>query len=336
MTENTMNDAAQPTLEPKPERVGPVVGLALGSGSARGWAHIGVIQGLEELGISPQVVCGTSIGALVGAVYVSGELDAFAEWVGKLTSRDVMRLLDFSFSGGMVKGETLFKFFEERHRNPDIESLDKRFASIATEMKTGREIWITRGPILPAARASCALPGVFSPVQFNERWMLDGGLVNPVPVSTCRALGAEVVIAVNLNAQLVGGHLSRAKLQAEADHEPKESTRADRNLWTRVRDYLSTGDDSQPGFFDVVAASVNIMQDRITRARMAGDPPDITLVPLLEDFALMDFDRAEEAIAEGRRLVQAHAETICGWCGIRAPKPANAAATSEEAPAASD
>lgn len=300
-----MSERSQPS--------GPVVGLALGSGSARGWAHIGVIQGLEALGIRPQVVCGTSIGALVGAVYVSGELEAFAEWVGKLTSRDVMRLLDFSFSGGMVKGETLFRFFEERHRNPDIESLEQRFASIATEMKSGREIWITKGPILPAARASCALPGLFSPVQFNDRWMLDGGLVNPVPVSTCRALGAEVVIAVNLNAQLVGGHLSRAKLQAEADHEPPDSSRADRTLWNRVRGYLSSGDGAAPGFFDVVAASINVMQDRITRARMAGDPPDITLVPLLEDFALMDFDRAEEAIAEGRRVVEAHADAIRSW-----------------------
>lgn len=306
-----MSETSEPT--------GPVVGLALGSGSARGWAHIGVIQGLEAIGIRPQVICGTSIGALVGAVYVSGELEAFAEWVCKLTSRDVMRLMDFSFSGGMMKGETLFKFFEERHQNPDIESLEQRFASIATEMKSGREIWITKGPILPAARASCALPGLFSPVQFNGRWMLDGGLVNPVPVSTCRALGADVVIAVNLNAQLVGGHLSRARLQAEADHEPKEASRADRNLWTRVRDYLSSGDGAQPGFFDVVASSINIMQDRITRARMAGDPPDITLVPMLEDFALMDFDRAEEAIAEGRRLVEASAETLRSWCGVRAP-----------------
>jgi NTE family protein len=294
----------------------PVVGLALGSGSARGWAHIGIIQGLEEIGVRPQVVAGTSIGALVGAVYVSGQLQDFAEWVSKLSARDVFSLLDFTWSGGMVKGQKLFGFFEERHRNPNIEELEQRFVSVATEMKTGREIWITRGPILPAARASCAIPGLFSPVQFESRWMLDGGLVNPVPVSACRAMGADVVIAVNLNAQLVGAHMSRASEEAVASEVT--TMRAERTLWHRLADYLKSGDGQNPSFFDVVASSVNIMQDRLTRSRMAGDPPEITLVPLLEDFALMDFHRAEHAIAEGRRLVEENAVAIRAWAGLPA------------------
>ena len=292
----------------------PVVGLALGSGSARGWAHIGIIQGLEAMGLRPQVVVGTSIGALVGAVYVSGQLDAFAEWVQTLTSREVFRFLDFSFTGGVVKGETLFSFFESQHRNPDISSLAQRYASVATEMSSGREIWINKGPILPAARASCALPGLFSPVQFDGQWMLDGGLVNPVPVSTCRAMGADLVIAVNLNAQLVGRHFSRAAEPAEPS--PDERAR-DRGWWDRVRDYMSSGGSDEEGgsprFFDVIASSVNIMQDRITRSRMAGDPPDLTLVPELRDFALMDFPRAKEAIAEGRRLVEQHQDLLRRW-----------------------
>lgn len=294
----------------------PVIGLALGSGSARGWAHIGVLQALEDLGIRPKVVCGTSIGALVGAVYVSGQLDEFAEWVQKLTAREVFRYMDFSFSGGMVKGEALFGFFEKHHRNPEIRDLGQRFASVATEMSSGREIWITQGPILPAARASCALPGLFSPVQFNGRWMLDGGLVNPVPVSTCRALGADVVIAVNLNAQLVGQHFSRS---TETDVDEGED-KAERGWWNSVRDYLSSGDgEGAPRFFDVVASSVNIMQDRITRSRMAGDPPDMTLVPLLEDFALMDFHRAKEAITEGRRLIEAQEQRLLDWARMSRP-----------------
>ena len=184
------------------------------SGSARGWSHIGVIQELEKMGIRPQVIAGTSIGALVGAVYVSGQLQDFTDWVTKLTGRDVVRLMDFTFSGGFVRGEKLFGFFHEHHKNPNIEDLAQRYASVATEMQTGREIWITRGPVLAAARASCAVPGLFSPVKHEERWMLDGGLVNPVPVSTARALGADVVIAVNLNAQLVGAHASSASRQA--------------------------------------------------------------------------------------------------------------------------
>ncbi len=294
----------------------PVVGLALGSGSARGWAHIGIIQGLEAIGVRPQVVAGTSIGALVGAVYVSGQLDDFSEWVRALTARDVFGLLDFTWSGGMVKGQKLFGFFEEKHRNPNIEELEQRYVSVATEMKSGREIWITRGPILPAARASCAIPGLFSPVQFEERWMLDGGLVNPVPVSACRAMGADVVIAVNLNTQLVGAHMSRLSEDVIA---ADASARAERTLWHKLTDYLKSGDGQNPSFFDVVAASVNIMQDRITRSRMAGDPAEITLVPLLEDFALMDFHRAEHAIAEGRRLVEEHATAIRAWAGLAAP-----------------
>ncbi|GAA5120691.1 patatin-like phospholipase RssA [Alloalcanivorax gelatiniphagus] len=288
----------------------PRVGLALGSGSARGWAHIGIIQGLEELGVDIDVVAGTSIGALVGGAYVSGALAEFSDWVKTLTTRDVFGLMDFTFSGGVVKGEKLFGFFEEMHSNPDIEQLDKRFVTVATDMKSGREVWISKGPVLDAARASCALPGLFSPFQHQTRWMLDGGLVNPVPVSAARAFGADVVIAVNLNAQLVGAHLSRQR-PPDDEHQSEE----DRSLWQKMAGYFTTGEGQSPGFFDVVASSVNIMQDRITRSRMAGDPPEITLIPLLEDFALMDFHRAGEAIDEGRRLVDRHEGDIRAWIG---------------------
>jgi len=293
---------------PAPRR--PRVGLALGSGSARGWAHIGIIQGLEELGVDIDVVAGTSIGALVGGAYVSGALGDFGDWVKTLTTRDVFSLMDFTFSGGVVKGEKLFGFFERMHSNPDIEDLDKRFVTVATDMKSGREVWISKGPVLDAARASCALPGLFSPFQHQTRWMLDGGLVNPVPVSAARAFGADVVIAVNLNAQLVGAHLSRQR-PPDDEHQSEE----DRSLWQKMTGYFASGEGENPGFFDVVASSVNIMQDRITRSRMAGDPPEITLIPLLEDFALMDFHRAGEAIDEGRRLVDRHEGDIRAWIG---------------------
>lgn len=307
----------------------PRVGLALGSGSARGWSHIGVIQALEEMGIRPDVVAGTSIGALVGAVYVSGQLEAFSDWVTRLTFRDVLGYLDIGFSGGVVKGEKLFNFFSEHHQNPVIESLEQRFATVATDMKLGREVWIQTGSVLDAARASCALPGLFTPFQHEGRWMLDGGLVNPVPVSVCRALGAELVIAVNLNGHLIGRHLTRydtgsEDLEASAGDAPSEGAQgessgeseaaAERSMWGRVVDYFSSPTDGtsepSPGFFDVIGASVNIMQDRITRSRMAGDPPELNLVPMLEDYAIMDFHRAAEAIEEGRRLVHASSERL--------------------------
>ena len=299
----------------------PVIGLALGSGSARGWAHIGIVQELEAIGVRPQVVAGTSIGALVGGVYVSGQLDAFADWVQTLTVRDVVGLMDLTLTGGFVKGERLFGFFNEQHRNPDIEELEQRYVSVATEMESGREIWITKGPVWAAARASCAIPGLFTPVKHDERWMLDGGLVNPVPVSACRALGADVVIAVNLNAQLIGSHLSaagRIEAEREADAQDKRNEEKNRSLWQRLATYFSSSGDT-PSFFDSVAASINIMQDRLTRSRMAGDPPELSLLPRLPDFALMDFHRAGEAIQEGRRLVRAHEAEIRHWTGVSAP-----------------
>jgi len=302
----------------KSEHQTPVIGLALGSGSSRGWSHIGIILELEEMGIRPQVVAGTSVGALVGGVYVAGQLKEFADWVCKLTVRDVVGLMDFTLTGGFVKGERLFSFFNEHHANPNIEELEQRFVSVATEMKTGREIWISKGPVWAAARASCAIPGLFTPVKHDDKWMLDGGLVNPVPVSACRALGADVVIAVNLNAQLIGAHLSVAS-RVEAEREAGQAEQRDeknRSFWQKVIDYLQSSSSDVPSFFDSVASSINIMQDRLTRSRMAGDPPEITLIPRLDDFALMDFHRAKEAIEEGRRLVRAHETEIRAWTGV--------------------
>lgn len=305
------------------KRSKPKIGLALGSGSARGWAHIGIIEALQELGVRPDVVAGTSIGALVGAVYVSGQLAEFKEWVLKLNSRDVFSLMDLTLSGGFVKGERLFGQFAERHKDPNIEDVDHQYISVCTEMSSGREIWITKGPIISAARASCAIPGIFSPVQHEGRWVLDGGLVNPVPVSACRALGADVVIAVNLNAQLVGRHLSRSgqrqmELESQGPIEP--------NIWNRMVAALSSGDDDRPSMFDTMAASVNILQDRLTRSRMAGDPPEVGLRPTLTDFALMDFHRAKEAIEEGRRAVMERRQAICNWAEV---DPADAGRSAE-------
>lgn len=302
----------------------PVIGLALGSGSARGWSHIGVIQELEAMGVRPEVVAGTSIGALVGGVYVSGQLAEFADWVRKLGVRDVVRLMDLTMTGGFVKGERLFGFFNEQHRNPRIEEVAQRYVSVATEMKSGREVWITRGPVWDAARASCAMPGIFTPVKHDGRWMLDGGLVNPVPVSACRALGADVVIAINLNAQLVGAHMSVASL-SEAERVAGTQDEKNRSIWRKLADYLHSDNDT-PSFFDSVASSINILQDRLTRSRMAGDPPELALSPRLDDFALMDFHRAGEAIEEGRRLVRAHEAEIRAWTGTSAAASAAAVA----------
>jgi NTE family protein len=179
------------------------IGLALGSGAARGWAHIGVIRELERNAIVPDVVCGTSIGSLIGAAMASGELERLEKWVRSLKWQKVISYFDLTMSGGLIKGEKLFAFFRENFRDRDIEDLDTPFGAIATELASGREIWLREGSLFEAVRASISLPGLFTPVERDDQLLVDGGLVNPIPVSMCRALGADVVIAVDLNADLL-------------------------------------------------------------------------------------------------------------------------------------
>jgi NTE family protein len=298
------------------------IGLVLGSGSARGWAHIGVIRALEEEGITPDIVCGTSIGALVGAAYASGNLDPFEEWVRDLDWWSIVRVMDPAIAGGgFIGGDALMKAFTAYLSIQNMEDLPRVFAAVATNLRTGQEVWLREGPIVDAIRASIALPGLFTPMKKDGEWLVDGGLVNPVPVSLCRSLGAEAIIAVNLNGDLVGRHLASYKTVSN------ESRNESDNIWNSFLARLkSTGTDSNfgsliarkeppgPGLFDVIASAINIMQDSITRSRMAGDPPDVLLTPRLAQIGLMEFDRAEEAINEGRRVVEAALPTIRALC----------------------
>ena len=291
------------------------IGLALGSGSARGWSHIGVIRALEEQGIEPDIVTGCSIGSLVGAAYAGGHLDILEAWVNDLRFIDVVRLLDVRMSGGLIEGDSLMGNFRDKIAQLNIEQLPIPYAAVATDLNSGREIWLQQGSLPAAVRASIALPGLFSPVKMDGRWLVDGGLTNPVPVSLCRAMGADIIIAVNLNSDLVGKHLR------EQDGRERHG---ERDLFTQLLDKLNdTLKDTRmsqwlkgieqnretPGMFEVMASSINIMQDRITKSRMAGDPPDVLLSPRLGNLGLLEFDRAEEAIAEGydsvRRMLPA-------------------------------
>src|SRR5690606_20829651 len=165
------------------------IGLALGSGSARGWSHIGIIRVLEEAGIVPDIVCGTSIGSLVGAAYADGQLDFLERWVRALTWQSVIGLLDLSMNGGLIHGERLFAFLRSHFNDKDVAALPKAFGAVATELITGREVWLREGSVIDALRASAALPGLFKPHQIKGRLLVDGALVNPVPVSLCRAMG---------------------------------------------------------------------------------------------------------------------------------------------------
>jgi NTE family protein len=287
------------------------VGLALGSGSARGWAHIGVIRALEQAGIRPDIVCGTSIGALVGAAYAAGELDRFEQWVLGLGVRDVVGLMDVSLRSGLFKGQRLIDFFRRHFADRPVEELTMPFAAVATALQTGAEIWLRRGSTLDAVRASIALPGLFAPVLRDGMVLVDGGLVNPVPVSLARALGADVVIAVDLGSDILGPHLRAGP--------PAEGALAGvvgdwiRKLQDKMGVPVSEQPPDQPAIPtlpEVVASSINIMQVQIARSRMAGEPPDVTVAPRLAHLRLLDFHRAKEAIEEGRSAVERVAHTL--------------------------
>ena len=289
----------------KPPRK-PRLGLALGSGSARGWAHIGVINALAKEGIRPDIVCGTSIGALVGAAYAVGELDRFEQWVIGLGIKDVVSFMDFRLNGGMLKGERLMDFFRRNFIDHPIEDLNMPFGAVATALHTGHEVWLRSGSTVDAVRASLALPGLFSPVWHDGQLLVDGGLVNPVPVSLARAMGAEIVIAVDLNSDILGRHTNHAVTPAQATTGTVGSEWM-RKLQMNLSSFLPESippEQRLPSMLDIVAASLNIMQVRITRSRMAGEPPDIIITPRLAHLGLLDFHRAKVAIDEGRRAAE--------------------------------
>ena len=294
----------------------PRIGLALGSGSARGWAHIGVIDALVEAGIEPNIICGSSMGALVGAAFVTDRLEALREWAEAATRREIVSLLDIRFfGGGLIEGKQIVEFLRGMGIASSIEKCRRPYVAVATDMVTGREVWLKTGPIEDAVRASIALPGIFSPVRIDRRWLLDGGLVNPVPVSACRALGAEFIIAVNLNDDILHRRFDSEPEALEVSQNApksdedfswlmKQSSESIRRQALLIAQKLLTVGPNTPSYFEVIATSINIMQDQITRARLAGEPPHVMLLPRLRNIGLLEFHRAKEAIAEGRAIVE--------------------------------
>ena len=324
------------------------IALVLGSGAAKGWAHIGVIRALEARGVRPSIICGASMGGLVGAAYAADRLDDFEAWAGALEWRRVVSYVDLATRGGLLKASSFFEFFEPDFEETLIEDLPRPFAAVGTDLSTGQEIWLREGGLIEALRSTIALPGLVTPSRWEGRWLVDGGLVNPVPVSLARAMGADFVIAVDLNTTLLGRRLrpdgpetagaarpvpieerasgqaaailaAERKLLEESDDGVEEAEAASklaladrmsvafRELAGEVRDRFSSDAPAapdMPSLYDVLANSINIMQMRIGRSRMAGDPPEMLITPRLEDFGLLDFDRSAEAIEEGKRALE--------------------------------
>lgn len=307
-------DANEPAA--KPDRIKPTIGLALGGGAARGFAHIGVIRTLAAHGIVPDVIVGTSIGAVVGGCYAAGQLDSLEAWARSLTVRSIMSYLDISLSGsGLIGGNRLAGQLTDELKDTRIETLPMRFAAIATEFNTGHEIWLTRGRLSDALRASYALPGIFPPVKIGGRWLVDGALVNPVPVSAARALGARVVIAVNLNADLFGRGTIIADHGSDDSDDPPPALEAHTGLRALFGREASLrrklfGHHGRPGIPTVMVEAFNVMQDRITRARLAGDPPDVLISPRLGPIGWFDFHRNKDAIAVGVDAAEKAMDTV--------------------------
>lgn len=321
----------------------PPIGLALGGGVARGWAHIGALRALIEADIEPDIIAGTSIGSVVGAAYLAGQLDNLEKWARSLDRRRVLQYMDLSWGGsGLMKGARLEKVLQKYLKDRNIEDFDRRFASVACDLRTGYEVWLQKGPVIPAIRASYALPGAFEPVEVDGRHMIDGALVNPVPVSVCRGMGAHLVIAVSLNGDAFGpigsSHEVNFSEETEIDRDMSEITimaqqslnklRPDRILLKSLLG--STKPGKSPRIGAVMMGALNIVMDRISRSRLAGDPPDVFVAPRIGHIGMLEFTRADELIERGYRAMQHEIPLIRSVLDILADMPAGARPSSEE------
>lgn len=284
--------------------------LALGSGGARGWCHIGVLRELEAQGVQPAMIAGCSMGALVGAAWAAGRLDALEDWARALTSTSSMSMLDLRFDrSGLMRGAAIMDMLRDLGLPDTIEELKYPYIAVATDMATGREVWLREGSLADAVRASISLPAIFRPHRIDGRWLLDGGLINPVPVSAARALGARRIISVNPNDK-AGGPL----------WEPTEG-----RLWSALqapelleklpdslRRMISDRDKgpTEPNYFDVMSASIDVLTEFLRKSREAADPADLPLAAHLTEMSTLEFYRAAHAIDEGARITRAARDRI--------------------------
>ncbi|MCU4651764.1 patatin-like phospholipase family protein [Roseibacterium sp. SDUM158016] len=285
----------------------PKIGLALGSGGARGWCHLGVLSVLDEIGCHADIIAGCSMGALVGAAEAGDARAELEAWAMGLTRGTFLKLMDFTLSrGGLVAGKGIADVLGEWGLDCDIGDLPRRFVAVATDLQSGREVWLQDGPLLPAVRASVSLPGLFSPQLIEGKWLLDGGLTNPVPISVARALGADVIVAVNPNAKPTG----RVWVPERGG-----------DLWDGIVEGLGSilpdallGSEPDgppaPQGTEVVNASIDMLMDYLRRTRLAADPPDVMIDVDLSGLSVMSFFQAEEAIAAGRAAAEAAADDI--------------------------
>ncbi len=286
------------------------LGLALGSGGARGWCHIGVLRALDQLGLKPEVVAGCSMGALVGAAWAAGKLDALEDWARSMTQTRMLKYVDLRFeNGGLLRGGTVRDLMAEVGLPERIEDLDHPFLAVATDIATGHEVWIREGDLFDAVRASISIPAVFCPHLVNGKWLLDGGLINPVPSSACRALGADRIVSVNPNGKF--GHLwepGRPMLEQIGATEWLDKLPS--VVGEQMREMMKSDTPKGPDIFEVMSTSIDIMTEFVRKARSASDPAHLELEADLNHMSVLELYRAQEAIDEGARIVEAQADAL--------------------------
>ncbi|WP_154222968.1 patatin-like phospholipase family protein [Marinicella rhabdoformis] len=306
----------------------PTIGIALGSGSARGMSHIGVIKALEEMGIYPKIIAGCSVGSLVGASYATSKLDKLEDWALSMTESKIRQFLSLNFNAsGFINAQNLQKLFEHAIGIESLafKELDKSFAAVATDLSSGKEVWLQEGSVHDALWSSMAFPGLFPSVMKDKKWLVDGGLVNPVPVSLCRAMGADHVIAVNLNADIINSYEVIEEGDDESPEEHNETLDDDSNFWDKTKEgfqralNLVSSDGStvkEPKGVDVISNSIHIMSSHLTSSRLVGDPPDVLLQPRLKDVGLLQLYKAKDCIEEGYQSVMRMKEEIAFRLGL--------------------
>jgi NTE family protein len=301
------------------------VGLVLGSGSSRGWAHIGVIEALEEENVPIDYIAGCSIGSYVGAIYASGSLQSLKEFVLRMDGKKVFSYFDIVFPrAGFLNGTKRLKELYSMHTDAaDFSDLKIPLMVVATDLETGKKVVLKSGSILHALRATMSIPGLFAPVKVKDRWLVDGGLVDPVPVGVARALEADVVIAVDLNSGIVSGK-KRTRQSRRAAKKTDDPQAYKSELFKKLSAYYETAginvagkinemlrrESSVPDIIETVMTSINIMQERITRINLAVEPPDVLIQPHLGQLKMMDFDQVEHTIEEGYVGVKDKIEVI--------------------------
>jgi len=287
------------------------IGIALGGGVARGFAHIGVLKVLTRHEIFPTLISGTSIGALVGASYIAGKLPELEDWAKSLSRRKILSYLDIKVRGaGLIGGKKITQMLEQHFGDMNIEDLPQPLSIIATDLATGHEVWLRDGNLVRAMSASFALPGIFPPIDIGGRNLVDGALVNPCPISVCQALGARLTIAVDLHADMIGKATKPGNnFQTVAgfdifneDHVPPEQQKPFLNNPISLK--LFQREPGTPSLFGVMVSSLGIIQDRLTRSRLAGDPPDVHIKPLLGHIGMLEFEKAEELIKLGEEAAE--------------------------------